>query len=321
MRGAADARLRRELEERVAALAARQHGSVTRAQLVAAGLSQWAVGRRLRAGRLRQLHRGVYRVGPLEAPFAAEMAAVLACGPNAVLSHLSALAIWLPESDRASPRRHPPVEITTTNERGRRRPGIRVHQVARLDRDERTTQLGIPITTPARTLIDVAGAVGSGQIEAAVARAEREGLVARDELLRRLDRHRRRPGSGVLRAILEAHRDAALTRSAAEEAFLALVRKARLPHPETNVRIGAFEVDFLWRARGIAVEVDGFRYHSSRARFEGDRRRDAWLLAHGITVVRLSWRQVTEDALATAVQIGLALQRAGGPAAEDYGRR
>ncbi len=306
----------RDLEDRVADVAARQHGLVTRGQLVTAGLSSSAVGRRLRAGRLRQIHRGVYRLGPLTAPFAAEMAAVLACGSESVVSHLSAAGIWVPAAAEPRPRQPSRVEITTTSEKGRRRPGILVHHVARLDPDERTTWQQIPITTPARTLIDLAGVVGSRELEAALARAEREGLVAHGELLRHLERHPRRPGSGVLRALLEADGDPALSRSAAEEEFLALTIKARLPRPATNVRIGAYEVDFLWRTKGIAVEIDGFRYHSSRPRFEGDRRKDAWLLAHGITVVRLSWRQITEDALATAVQIALALHRARGPAAQ-----
>ena len=102
-----------------------------------------------------------------------------------------------------------------------------------------------------------------------------------------------------------------MTRSEAEMRFLELVRRAGLPPPEVNVRLGRYEIDVLWRAEGIAVEVDGFRYHASRPRFEGDRRRDSWLLARGIKVIRLSWRQITDEAVATAVQVGQALTRAG----------
>ncbi len=101
-----------------------------------------------------------------------------------------------------------------------------------------------------------------------------------------------------------------MTRSEAELRFLELIRRAGLPAPAVNVTFGRYEIDFLWRAQGIAVEVDGFRYHASRLRFEGDRRRDSWLLAHGIQVIRLSWRQITDDAVATAVQVGQALTRA-----------
>ena len=104
----------------------------------------------------------------------------------------------------------------------------------------------------------------------------------------------------------------ALTRSEAEQKLLTLIRDARLPAPECNVSMGRYEVDFLWRSAGIAVEVDGFGYHSSRPRFEGDRRKDAELLAAGITVLRLTWRQITQEPLATAVQLGQALARAGG---------
>ncbi len=308
-------------ERRIVALAASQHGVVTRAQLVALGLSSSAIGRRMRSGRLGVLHRGVYLVGPVAPPGAAEMAAVLATGEGAVVSHRSALHLWSgspsPLPAGAPCTMHgappggpaPPVDVTVAANRGRR-PGIRVHRVPGLDPDERTLVEGIPVTTPARTLLDMAAVVGARELEHIVARAEREGQVTRDDLAALLARHPRKHGAGALRSVLEATGGPALTRSEAEARTLALLREAGLPPPETNVRVGPYELDVFWRTAGIAVEVDGFAHHATRPRFEGDRRRDAWLAASGITVIRLSWRQITERRTATAVQVGQALAQA-----------
>lgn len=181
----------------------------------------------------------------------------------------------------------------------------------RLDLDERTVLDGIPVTVPTRTLVDLATVVPGRELERALARAEREQLVDRKEMSLLTTRYAGRAGAPAVRGILEAEGGPALTRSEAEERFLALVRQARLPVPETNVLVAGHEIDFLWREEGVAVEVDGYRYHASRVRFESDRRRAAHLAAHGIHVIPLTWRQVVEDRVATAVQIGRALLRAG----------
>lgn len=175
---------------------------------------------------------------------------------------------------------------------------------------DRTIKHGIPVTTPARTLLDVASELPLRDLEAAVARAEREGLVTREQLFALLKRNVGRRGARALRAVLRIAGGPALTRSEAEERFLALVREADLPPPECNAKVGAYEIDFLWRRQAIAVEVDGYLYHSGRTRFDGDRRRDARLLAQGITVLRLSWRQITQEAVATGAQLAVALCRA-----------
>jgi very-short-patch-repair endonuclease len=188
-----------------------------------------------------------------------------------------------------------------------RRPRIRVHRVHRLEEDERSIRHGVPVTAPARTIIDVATVVGTRELENFVARGEREGLIEREELMRLVDRHAGRPGTRAVRDLLHMGTGPALTRSEAEIRFLRLVREAGLPEPETNVVFGPYEIDFFWRSARIAVEVDGYRHHSSRPRFEGDRRKDAWLAAAGITVVRLSWDQIVRQPLSTAVQLGQAL--------------
>jgi very-short-patch-repair endonuclease len=303
----------RALEDRVNAIAARQHGVVTHAQLADAGMSRSSCRHRVVTGRLRRLHRGVYAVGPIVLPHARQMAAVLACGRGALLSHDDARSLWL---EATSPARYDPVQngageeavsVTVAHTGRSRRPGIRLHRVRRIDSADWTVQHGIPVTTPIRTVLDLAPVIGASQLEQLIARLARERLLDLDELATRVAICRGRKGVPTLRAVLEQSGGPALTRSEAEAVFLALLRKAGLPAPEVNVRVGAYELDFYWRDERLAVEIDGFRHHSSRPRFEGDRRKDTWLRARGLSVIRLSWRQITQEAMATAVQVGQAL--------------
>ena len=290
-------------ERRVATLAARQHGVVTRTQLVGLGLSADVIDRRLSTGRLRSLHRGVYMVGPMFPAHATEMAAVLACGPGAVLSHRSAASLWqlLPYPAR------PTLVDVTAPEADRRPRGIRVHRVRSLGKGETARVKRIPVTTPARTLLDLAADAAPRELEQAVAQAESRNLTNRRKLFSLLARYRGRGGTRALRALLERAARPALTRSEAEERFLALVRSARLPAPDVNVLLGRHEVDFLWREEGLVVEVDGFAFHSSRASFEADRRRDAELAAQGLRVIRVTWRQIADQPEATLVSVAQAL--------------
>lgn len=310
----------RELEDRIHALAGKQHGVVTRAQLVEVGLSPAAVGRRLKSARLRALHRGVYYLGPFQHDRAREMAAALAGGPTALLSHTTALRLWGMREVEVPGSIH--VSVPGCG-RGRRA-GIRFHRIAELAEDERAVVDSIPVTSPARTLVDAAGILGSHEIARAAAVAEREGLIERDELNHLPERYRGRPGMAALRALLEDEAAPNFTRSAAERRCLELVRLAGLPRPRANVPFGPYELDLLWPAEGVAIEIDGWAHHSSRLRFEGDRRKDNWLRARGIEVIRLTWRQITRDGFRTAVQIGeiLAVARArrppvAAPAAEE----
>jgi very-short-patch-repair endonuclease len=300
-------------EERIAALAARQHGVVSRAQLLHAGLTARMIDGRVGRGRLRPLQRGVYLVGPVEPSWLRERAAVLASGGEAALGLRSALGIWglLPPPGP----RHPVEVMIPPGSGGRKRPGIRYHRV-QLGRRDRTVVEGVALTTAIRTLTDVAGRAGRPdgltvrELERALARAERAGLVTRAELWSRVTGMAGRPGTALLRRILEAEGGPALTRSEAEELFLAMIRSAGLPAPETNARVGSYEVDFLWRRLGIAVEVDGYEFHGSRQRFEADRRRDGELLALGITVLRVTWRQMVHERDRTLVWLTRALAEA-----------
>lgn len=297
----------RAAEALITRLAARQHGLVTRRQLLDAGLSARQLDRRVASSRLRPAQRGVYQVGPLVSPRAREMAAVLACGPGAHLSHKSAAAVWgLLPPDVSSP-----VHVTVAGRDRSQRTGIVVHRVPALERSEVTRVDGIPITAPPRTLFDVASVVRGRELEQAVAQAERQGLTRRSELLSVISHHRRRPGVRAMRHMLEDDVEPVLARSEAEERFLALVRKTQLPRPKVNTWIGGHEVDFLWRLERLIVEVDGFAFHSSREKFEGDRRRDADLSAMGFHVLRVTWRQVTQQPEVVLVLVAQALARRG----------
>jgi very-short-patch-repair endonuclease len=227
---------------------------------------------------------------------------VLACGQGAIVSHRSAAALWcLSGSDSGD------VDITVCGRCCRSRPGIRIHRVLRLDARDVRTLHGIPLTAPARTLIDYAESARGSQLENAVEDALRRRLVRRRELLDLLERYPGRPGAPALRSVLELDGGPALTRSEAEARLLSLVRAARLPIPEANVAVGRYEVDFLWRAERVIVEVDGYAFHSSRAAFERDRRRSADLQAAGFHVLRLTWRQIVEEREALVAQIAFAL--------------
>ncbi|MGH7500778.1 MAG: type IV toxin-antitoxin system AbiEi family antitoxin domain-containing protein [Longimicrobiales bacterium] len=297
-------RRRIDAELAILLLASGQHGVVTRRQLMSAGVSADAVDRRLKKGRLRVAHPGVYLVaGPVRSPRVREMAAVLACGARAALSHRSAAELWqlLPDLKDSVP-----VEVTTA-EGDHRRPGIRVHHVRTVKANEVTALDGIRITTPARTLYDLASAVEERALERALATAFDRCMTNRAELRSLLRRHSGRPGTSRLRALIERETEPALTRSEAEERLLLLIRRAELPLPASNVRVGGCEVDFFWRMQRLVVEVDGYAFHSSPGTFERDRRRDAVLAAAGVRVVRVTWRQLVSEAEAVLVRLGQAL--------------
>ena len=285
-------------------LAACQHGVVSRSQLLQAGVAPHVIDHRLAKGRLDPVHRAVYRVGPIPLRYEAEMAAVLACGESAAVSHASAAAL-----EHVLPEQPAGADVELSAPRGCRPPGpgVRVHRVTCLPADEVTLVEGIPVTVPARTLLDLAGRIGSRELEQALAQAERLGLVTRPELARLARRHPHRRGIPAIRALLAAGSDPSFTRSEAEACFLALVRRAQLRAPATNVTLRGYEVDFLWRAERLVVEIDGFAFHSSSAAFERDRLRDAVLAAAGFRVLRVTWRQLSREPDAVLARLAQAL--------------
>ena len=293
----------RDIEPAIAAIAKRQHGVVTRSQLLRIGVPPDVVDRRAGAGRLRRVHQGVYLVGPVTAVRAPEMAAVLACGTSAVLSHWSAAALWkIPAvQDRAF------VHVLVGGRRPASRPGICVHLAGELRPDEITTIDSIPITTPGRTLCDLAPRLAERDLERAVAETFALRIASQSELSSLVQRYSRRPGIRRLQNLLACASRPALTRSEAEEQFLALIRKAQLREPEVNVRVEGYEVDFLWRVERLVVEIDGRAFHSSDRSFESDRRRDGVLLGAGLRVMRVTWRQIVREPEALLVRLVRAL--------------
>jgi very-short-patch-repair endonuclease len=282
----------------VAAVAGRQDGAISLAQLREAGLGKDALARRLGDGRLRRLHRGVYLLGPVAGPWVAEHAALLACGERAVLSNESAAAVWGVRTRPAT------VDVTIVAGHRRTQPGIRVHH-APVDRDDVAMRCGLRITTPERTLLDLAGRLPRHDLERAANEAQVQRLTTPFELHSYLARSSSNRGATALsRAINHAPM---LARSELEHRMLALIRRLGLPEPQTNTRLLGHEVDFVWRTRRLVLETDGYASHSTRRQFEADRRRDAHLLAHGYRVLRFTWWQVDAEPEVVAARLAVAL--------------
>lgn len=300
--GRADERAVSHADRAVVAIAARQHAMVHASQLAAAGLGRGAIAHRLARGRLVRMHAGVYLVGPVVPPLGVEMAAVLAGGHGTKLSHQAALAVWGVHGEIGAA-----MHITVAGRQRGRIPGVTVHRSASLDRPDVRWRAGIPLTAPARSLLDAAATLERAALARAVDEARVRRLVNDRQLADVLERHPRRRGMAVLRELLAS--EPVLTRSDAEQRLLALLRAAGIPPDETNARIGRYEVDFLWRSERLIVELDGFAYHSSRAAFERDRARDAELLAAGHRVIRVTWRQLVHEPEAIIARVAQALVR------------
>jgi hypothetical protein len=278
------------LDVGLAELAERQFGVVSLGQLRALGLGERGVRHRVRAGRLRRLHRGVYAVG--HGALGREgrrLAAVLACGEGAVLSHRSAAAHWGLLASQAAL-----IDVTAPATRAGV-PGIRLHRSRFLDAQDTTNHQGIPITSVPRTLLDLAATIRSDRLERALAQAQRLELYdhkAIESVIARSNGHR---GTGALAKAI-SREDPKWTRNDYEAWFLALVREAGLPEPMVNESLAApdhprLDPDFCWPTHRLIVETDGWQTHRTRAAFEQDRRRDAALQADGWRVVRFTWHE------------------------------
>jgi very-short-patch-repair endonuclease len=256
---------------------------ITVGQLRQAGLGDNAIRGRVRGGRLHRIHRGVYAVG--HPGFSQEgrwMAAVLAVGEGACLSHRSAAELW-----KLLDRRDGVVDVSVPSTSGRRRrPGIRLHRRASLSASALTRETRIPVTRPAQTIADLRRSVSPAQLRRAIRQAEVLGL----------------------RTGLEERGEP--TRSELEHRFLQLCRRHRFPRPEVNVTVGPHEVDFLWRRHRLIVETDGYRYHRGARAFEDDHARDLILRAHGFDILHLTYHQVTSQPQNAASAVAEALARA-----------
>ncbi|HXE43634.1 MAG TPA: type IV toxin-antitoxin system AbiEi family antitoxin domain-containing protein [Conexibacter sp.] len=292
----------------VAALAARQHGVVARRQLLDAGLTREMVQRRLENGHLVPLHRGVYAVGHRRLRREGFwLAAVLAAGPGAVLSHREAAALHgLRPSERSS------VDVTVAARR--RVPGIHLHSVEHLDAEDTAALDGIPVTTVDRTLVDLAAIVSRDQLRKALEEAERSHRLDVTAIEAVLARTRGRNGRGhqrIRRALQElASTGTTVTRSVLEERFAALLDAHGLPRPSANAWTAGMEVDAVWPTARLAVELDGWDGHKTRAAFQRDRTRSNDLQAAGWTILRFTHADVVHGGADTAARIGRELAQA-----------
>jgi very-short-patch-repair endonuclease len=273
---------------RAALVAARQSGVITASQLVGCGMGRNMISRRLADGRLRRLHRGVYAWGHDHLrPEGRLLAAVLACGSGAVLSHCCAAERWvLLQTARAAI----DVTVEACGTRTKRR-GIDLHIVRRLDPRDVTVHDGLPVTTVARTLVDLAATGPPRRAERALEQAYVRRLLAPGALEDALSRAKGRP-TAVLRGLIEANRPSTITRNDLEEKMLAISRKAGLPDPEVNEPLHGYEPDFLWRDKRLVIESDGYGAHHTKRAFEHDRRRDIDLDLKGYKVRRFTHDQV-----------------------------
>ncbi len=275
------------LGKEIWALAASQHWVVTRTQLLDLGLTRSAIDQRIRSGRLHPLWRGAYAVGrPHVDAHGRWMAAVLACGPGAALSHRSAAALWGIRPIEAGP-----IEITMPLERRSELPGIRVHRRRVLDSAHLTSFVRIPVTVPAVTLVDIARSLTLRELEAAANEADKLDRIDPEALRLALDDLRGWPGVPRLRGLLD-RLTFTLTDSDLERLFLPVVRRCGLPLPRTQVRVNGFRVDFHWPELGLVVETDGLRYHRTPAQQRADRRRDQAHLMAGTTPLRFTHSQI-----------------------------
>ena len=298
----------RHRQRAIAALATAQHGLVARRQLLQMGFGPEAVKSMKRAGWLHVVHRGVYAVGhrPVSANVT-RMAAVLACGPGALLSHRSGAALW---GIRRSALSY--VEITVPTRRGDV-DGIRPYVCRRLEPQDRVVIDGIPCTSVALTLLNLAAVVPRRALERACDEAEVQRLFDLTAVEDVLERFRGCRGAARLRAVLGEHAiGTTLTRPGLEEAALRMIDSYGLRRPEVNVRIPcgsgeAPEVDFLWRRERLVLETDGGRFHSSRSQIERDRRKESLLVRAGYRVLRATWWQVQRDPRDVALMLRAAL--------------
>lgn len=257
---------------------------MTRTQLLAIGLSAKAIDYRCKTGRLHSSYAGVYTLGyaPIT-PHERAMAAVLACGPRAVLSHGSALALWGVGNGWETP-----FEVTIT---GDRRPkGVKVHRTRALDRRDVTRQQGIPVTTLARTLLDQAPRMTEKALNRAVNDGRLDHYLRLTALADVISRHPNHRGRRKLEAVLGVAGEHP-TRSDFEDGFPAFCERYGLPRPEMGAIVCGHEVDALFAEAKVIVELDGWEFHSSRQSFESDRSKDADTLVGGFATLRITWER------------------------------
>jgi Transcriptional regulator, AbiEi antitoxin/Protein of unknown function (DUF559) len=291
----------------IAEIAARQNGNITRRQLIDLGLGDGGIAWRVAIGRLHRVFRGVYSVGtPALTPHQRASAAVLACGPGAALSHSSAMTLW-------AYWRHwdQPFEVTVVGDR--RTKGIRVHRSTTLRRRDITTQLGVRVTTPARTLLDMSPRLKDKALRRAVKNALNSPWLTEDQLAETLARHPTAPGTKRIAKLIG--RGGTPERAGWEDEFPAFCAKYGLPAPVMGQPFHGYILDALFPAEKVIVELDGWDFHKDKIAFEDDRERDAEMLAHGHVTVRMTWDRIHERPRREARRLRAILDQAHAPKA------
>jgi very-short-patch-repair endonuclease len=285
-------------------LAARQHRNVTRAQLLGLGFNDEAIAHRVRTGSLHREHRGVYAVGtPASTGLERAMAAVLACGPTALLSDFAALRLW--GFSNAWPEQ---LDVTVTS--GRRRPsGIPVHRHPALTHADRRRHFGVPVTSAARTVLDCAPRLRD-RLTRTINDALHTPHLTERALADVAARNLNHPGARLVGAVLDDATSGGLTRSAFEDRFRSFCARFGLPRPQFDVIVAGHLVDALFAAERVIVECDGWEFHRLRTSFESDRDRDADTLAAGFATVRLTWRRLLDTPQREAARLRQILSRA-----------
>ncbi len=284
-------RVERDIDRAVARIADRQKGNLTFEQLLAAGLGKAGIQNWIRRGRLYPRHRGVYALAHTATPpFSEEMAAVLACKPRALVSHASAAYVWGfgPQPGR--------IHVTTVGRQARQRARIRVHRTTSLAGADLKHHEGIPLTSPARALLEIAADIEEErELERALHEALALKLVTVAQVRAVLKRYSTRRGAARLAELVDGGCSGEATRSGGELALLRHLRKSGLPRPRVNAEIDRWQADFYWPEAQLVVEVDGSDFHSSRRAIERDHRKDLALKAAGIEVLRFTGRQIKRE--------------------------
>jgi very-short-patch-repair endonuclease len=278
----------RKLDQVLAELAGRQKGIVTREHLLAAGFSATVIRARVRSGGLIPIHPGIYLVGHRAVhPLAYETAALFACRPHALLSEQTAAFHWRMRTHRPSE-----IHVTVVGRHRRSLKGVTVHSLTHLPRNEFRRHDGLPITSPSLTLLDLAGVIGEEALIEALNEARVQRLVTDHALHASLAAHANRRGARALSRLLAAERGPTVTRSEAERIALRVLRRHGLEPDESDVAIGHYRVDFLYRPERLVVEIDGLRFHNTPKRFVEDRSRMAYLASRNFQVFPLTWHDL-----------------------------
>ena len=284
-------------------MAAQQDSVITWEQLRQLGLGPGAIEHRVKRGWLHRLHPGVFCWGTLlKTPWMRARAALYACGPGSIVTHDAACGL-------IGVRPHPEgaIDITVIGRRVRRT-GIRAHNVARVARADVRNIRNIPVSSPARALLEIAPGLTARELADAVEQAQVKRLVTKRDIEQAIERAGPRPGVVALRAVME---EPAFTRSWAERRLVALMRAARLPRPQFNAKVAGFEVDALWREQRVVLEFDSYAFHATKAAQERDRRKTAALQRGRYLVLRTTWRELTKESHALIARTAEALASAG----------